>query len=167
MIVRRQTSIKVDPVAWDSTKEIFKEYNLSVTDAINMFLNRVRLERGLPFELKLPSDRTLESIEQIKRGDVVSYTSDDPIAEMMKDLKSWSFKKQKLSDEEESSYVDVLFKLLNGIELEKKYKDHQLKGNMKEFRECHIKPDLLLMYGIIDDVLELVNIGSHSEIFKK
>ena len=78
-----------------------------------------------------------------------------------------SFKKQKLSDEEESSYVDVLFKLLNGIELEKKYKDHQLKGNMKEFRECHIKPDLLLMYGIIDDVLELVNIGSHSEIFKK
>ena len=53
-----------------------------------MFLNRVRLERGLPFELKLPSDRTLESIEQIKRGDVVSYTSDDPIAEMMKDLKS-------------------------------------------------------------------------------
>jgi DNA-damage-inducible protein J len=88
MIVRRQTSIKVDPVAWDSAKEIFKEYNLSVTDAINMFLNRVRLERGLPFELKLPSDRTLESIEQIKRGDVVSYTSDDPIAEMMKDLKS-------------------------------------------------------------------------------
>jgi mRNA interferase YafQ len=72
-----------------------------------------------------------------------------------------------LSDEEESSYVDVLFKLLNGIELEKKYKDHQLKGNMKEFRECHIKPDLLLMYGIIDDVLELVNIGSHNEIFKK
>ena len=72
-----------------------------------------------------------------------------------------------MSDEEESSYVDVLFKLLNGIELEKKYKDHQLKGNMKEFRECHIKPDLLLMYGIIDDVLELVNIGSHNEIFKK
>jgi mRNA interferase YafQ len=72
-----------------------------------------------------------------------------------------------MSDEEESAYIDVLFKLLNDIELEMKYKDHQLKGNMKEFRECHIKPDLLLMYGIIDDVLELVNIGSHSEIFKK
>jgi mRNA interferase YafQ len=72
-----------------------------------------------------------------------------------------------MSDEEESAYIDVLFKLLNDIELETKYKDHQLKGNMKEFRECHIKPDLLLVYGIINDALELVNIGSHSEVFKK
>jgi mRNA interferase YafQ len=44
-----------------------------------------------------------------------------------------------MSDEEEASYVDVLFKLLNDIELEEKYKDHQLKGGLKEFRECHIK----------------------------
>ena len=72
-----------------------------------------------------------------------------------------------MSDEQESAYIDVLFKLLNDIELETKYKDHQLKGNMKEFRECHIKPDLLLVYGIINDALELVNIGSHSEVFKK
>ncbi|MCK4441622.1 MAG: type II toxin-antitoxin system RelB/DinJ family antitoxin [Sulfurovaceae bacterium] len=88
MIARRQTSIKVDPLAWDTAKEIFKEYNMTVTDAINMFLNRVRLERGLPFDVKIPSDVTIEAIEQIKRGEVVNYTSDDPIAEMMKDLKS-------------------------------------------------------------------------------
>ncbi|MDF1875301.1 hypothetical protein JHD48_06110 [Sulfurimonas sp. SAG-AH-194-I05] len=43
MIARRQTSIKVDAVAWDEAKEIFKEYNLSVTDAINIFLNKVKL----------------------------------------------------------------------------------------------------------------------------
>ena len=78
-----------------------------------------------------------------------------------------SFKKQKLSDEDEASYIDVLFKLLNDIELESKYKDHQLRGNLKEFKECHIKPDLLLIYRIIDDVLVLSDIGSHSEIFKK
>jgi len=78
-----------------------------------------------------------------------------------------SFKKIRMSDDEEASYVDVVFKLLNDIELEEKYKDHQLKGGLKEFRECHIKPDLLLMYMINDDILELVNIGSHSEIFKK
>ncbi len=79
MVARRQTSIKVDPIAWDSAKEIFKEYNLSVTDAINIFLNRVRLERGLPFDLKIPSDSTQKAIDEIKRGDVVRYTSDDPI----------------------------------------------------------------------------------------
>ncbi|CAA6808746.1 MAG: Toxin-antitoxin system, toxin component, RelE family [uncultured Sulfurovum sp.] len=78
-----------------------------------------------------------------------------------------SFKKKKLNDEEELAYIDVIFKLLNGIELEEKYKDHQLKGNLKEFRECHIKPDLLLTYKIIDDTLILADIGSHSEIFKK
>jgi len=88
MLARRQTSIKVDPIAWDSAKEIFKEYNMTVTDAINIFLNRVRLEKGLPFDVKIPSDTTLEAIAEIKRGDVVRYTSDDPIAEMMKDLKS-------------------------------------------------------------------------------
>ena len=52
MIARRQTSIKVDPVAWDSAKEIFKEYNLSVTDAINMFLDNVQKVKKLPFEVE-------------------------------------------------------------------------------------------------------------------
>jgi len=33
--IRRQTLIKVDPIAWDNAKEIFKEYNMSVSDAIH------------------------------------------------------------------------------------------------------------------------------------
>jgi len=68
MIKRRQTSIKVDALAWDSAKEIFKEYNMSVTDAINIFLNKVRLEGGLPFEVKVPNDETLEAIKDVKSG---------------------------------------------------------------------------------------------------
>ena len=77
-----------------------------------------------------------------------------------------SYKKLKLSDEEESKYIDVLYKLLNGTSLEERYKDHQLKGELKDFRECHIKPDLLLIYRFNDEFLELVDIGSHSELFK-
>ena len=77
-----------------------------------------------------------------------------------------SFKKLKLSDEDELNYIEVLYKLLNEIELDKKYKDHQLKGNLKEFRECHIKPDLLLIYRFKNEYLELIEIGSHSELFK-
>ena len=77
-----------------------------------------------------------------------------------------SFKKIKLTDDEESNYIEIIYNLLNDEELETKYKDQQLKGKLKEFRECHIKPDLLLMYRINDDVLELVDIGSHSELFK-
>lgn len=45
------------------------------------------------------------------------------------------------------------------------YKDHELKGNMIGFRECHIESNLLLIYKICDDELRLVEIGSHSELF--
>jgi DNA-damage-inducible protein J len=85
MSARRQTSIKVDAVAWDSAKEIFKEYNMSVTDAINIFLNRVRLEGGLPFDVKVPSHRLQTAIDEVKRGDTVKY---DSVEDMMKDLKA-------------------------------------------------------------------------------
>lgn len=57
MQTRKQTSIKVDPLAWEEVKEIFKEYNLTVSDGINIFLNKVRLERGMPFDMKLPSKK--------------------------------------------------------------------------------------------------------------
>jgi len=85
MGTRRQTSIKVDPKAWDAAKVIFKEYNLTVTDAINIFLNRVRLESGLPFPVKVPSGRLREAMREAESNDLVRY---DGIEEMMQDLKS-------------------------------------------------------------------------------
>lgn len=59
--------------------------------------------------------------------------------------------------------------LANGETLEPRYKDHPLIGNYIGFRECHIKPDLLLVYEIRDGVLELylAATGSHSELFNK
>jgi len=85
MGAKRQTSIKVDPKAWDAAKVIFEEYNLTVADAINIFLNRVRLERGLPFPLKVPSERLKQAMEEAENNDLVRY---DGIEEMMNDLKS-------------------------------------------------------------------------------
>ena len=46
------------------------------------------------------------------------------------------------------------------------YRDHELIGNWKGFRECHLKPDLLLIYRYIDDELQLARLGSHNELFK-
>jgi len=76
-----------------------------------------------------------------------------------------SYKKIRLSDEEELAYIDVAYNLLCDNKLLEKYKDHQLIGKMKDFRECHIKPDLLLIYMIEENTLKLVDIGSHSELF--
>lgn len=62
---------------------------------------------------------------------------------------------------------EVVEKLQNGITLEEKYHDHELKGKYKSFRECHIQPDWLLMYLKEDDilVLTLVDTGTHADLF--
>lgn len=63
----------------------------------------------------------------------------------------------------------VITKLANGEKLEEKYYDHQLTGQWKGYRECHIEPDWLLVYLIKKDVLvlTLVRTGTHSELFGK
>lgn len=44
------------------------------------------------------------------------------------------------------------------------YKDHSLTGNWSDYRDCHLKPDLILIYQSTDDALTLVRLGSHSEL---
>ena len=51
--------------------------------------------------------------------------------------------------------------------LEPKYKDHALIGDYKDFRECHVKANLLLIYRHFGDELLLARIGSHQALFKK
>ena len=47
-----------------------------------------------------------------------------------------------------------------------KYRDHELNGDWKGYRECHVKPDLLLIYRKVDtDILRLARLGSHSALF--
>lgn len=64
---------------------------------------------------------------------------------------------------------EVIDKLANGIALDVKYKDHDLSGNYKGTRECHVEPDWLLIYEIKNNVLVLMlyRVGTHSELFKK
>lgn len=59
----------------------------------------------------------------------------------------------------------VIIQLANGHSLERKYKDHQLTGNYKYARECHIEPDWLLIYVITADFLRLERTGSHADLF--
>lgn len=64
------------------------------------------------------------------------------------------------------SLKPVLTALLNDLTLEASYRDHNLSGNWSGYRECHVKPDLLLIYKYSGkDVLRLARLGSHSELF--
>ena len=62
--------------------------------------------------------------------------------------------------------VFVLNLLASGAVLPQNYKDHQLTGNLKDFRECHIEPDWLLMCQYHDDVLILTATatGTHADL---
>ena len=89
---------------------------------------------------------------------------------MYKIFRTNSFKKdyKKLSTQDKNLIKDIIIQLLKGEELDKKYKDHKLIGDYIGCRECHIKPDLLLIYRVDNDILELalVRVGSHSKLFK-
>ena len=59
----------------------------------------------------------------------------------------------------------MLEKLVNDTPLPFRYRDHALTGEWQDFRDCHIKPDLLLIYRKSgQNLLELARLGSHSEL---
>ncbi len=74
--------------------------------------------------------------------------------------------KLRVSKKDDVTFQNLLKKLLAQETLEAKYKDHKLQGKLKDFRECHIKNDLLLLYKIVNDSLILVDIGSHNQLFE-
>ena len=80
-----------------------------------------------------------------------------------------SFKKdyKKLSQKNKDLLKELLIKLVNNETLEEKYKDHKLIGDYLSYKEYHIKPDLLLIYRIENQILELslIRVGKHSELF--
>ena len=65
----------------------------------------------------------------------------------------------------DADLVPVLSALADDLPLETRQQDHALTGNWKDFRDCHLKPDLVLIYGKPDDqTLRLVRLGSHTEL---
>lgn len=62
--------------------------------------------------------------------------------------------------------VPVLRALTDDRALESRHRDHDLSGDWSGYRECHVKPDLLLIYKKLgSDILRLARLGSHSELF--
>ncbi len=65
----------------------------------------------------------------------------------------------------DASLAAVLLPLMNDEVLAERFRDHPLSGQWAGFRDCHVKPDLVLIYEKPDDgTLRLVRLGSHSEL---
>ena len=92
----------------------------------------------------------------------------------MREIKYTSqFKRDYKRENKSGSHKNVLDRdllrlvklLASNKALPRKYCDHSLGGNWKDYRDCHIKPDLILIYRKTDDnFLELVRLGSHAKL---
>ena len=77
------------------------------------------------------------------------------------------FKRIKNQNKDPDRLKVVIEKSVAGEKLEPKYRDHQLSGNWKGHRDCHIEADWILIYRIENKELILERTGSHSELFRK
>jgi len=85
----------------------------------------------------------------------------DYSSQFKKDLK----KITKLPIPEIIEVGNVISTLQKSLILDAKYVDHALVGNWYGFRDCHIKPDLVLIYRIHETYLQLARIGTHNDVF--
>ncbi|RKZ36445.1 MAG: type II toxin-antitoxin system antitoxin, RelB/DinJ family [Gammaproteobacteria bacterium] len=67
-IVKERTYLKLDKVAKEEAKCIFNQLGLTMGEAFNLFLHQVRLNKELPFEVKLPNKLTQKVIKEARQG---------------------------------------------------------------------------------------------------
>jgi len=77
------------------------------------------------------------------------------------------YKRIKKQNKDLSKLRIVIEQLVAGQSLGRKYRDHQLTGNWKGHRDCHLEPDWILIYRQAPNDLFLERTGSHSDLFKK
>ena len=76
---------RVEPDLKAEVESILREIGISTSEAITIFLNRVKLEKGIPFELKIPNAKSLEAIKDIEEGKVEKFKNAKTMFESMMD----------------------------------------------------------------------------------
>ena len=66
---KSRTNIYVDVNIKEQAKDIFNQYGLSLSQAVNIFLTQSVLNRGLPFDVKIPNDETLQAMKDVETGE--------------------------------------------------------------------------------------------------
>ena len=71
----------------------------------------------------------------------------------------------KRTGREMTRLLEAIESLCSGTPLPPQFRDHPLVGNYKDYRECHLGGDWLLIYQMTYDIVILVRMGSHSDLF--
>ena len=77
-----QTSVRVEDSFYKEAKKIFNQFGLTFGDAVNLFLAKVVMEQGIPFDLKLPSEELKKRVDNIKKDrNVQTYNTTEELFE--------------------------------------------------------------------------------------
>ena len=66
--IRMQTSVRVEKEFYEKAKKVFNQLGLTFGDAVNIFLAKVAMEKGIPFELKFPSKELKKELIMLKKN---------------------------------------------------------------------------------------------------
>ncbi|MFA6145431.1 MAG: type II toxin-antitoxin system RelB/DinJ family antitoxin [Sulfuricurvum sp.] len=77
--MRQTTSIKLDTAVKNEAQEIFAQLGLTLGEAVNLFLNQVRLRKGIPFDIEIPNAKTQQIMNEVREGKNIEDFSFDEL----------------------------------------------------------------------------------------
>ena len=77
---------RVDPKTKENAQMILKKLNISMSEAISMYLSQIAVHRGIPFEIKIPDDVTAKTLKDAEHGHDLHKV--DSVAELFHELDS-------------------------------------------------------------------------------
>ena len=77
---------RVDPVVKHNAQMILKKLNISMSEAISMYLSQITLHKGIPFELRIPNEITAKTLKNAENGDELHKV--DSVEELFQELDS-------------------------------------------------------------------------------
>jgi len=77
---------RIDPVVKERAQQILNTLNISLSEAISLYLTQISLNRGIPFDVKIPNELTLTTINKSERGEELHEV--DSVDELLKELEN-------------------------------------------------------------------------------
>lgn len=77
---------RIDPVVKEKAQNILNTLNITMSEAISLYLTQISLRRGIPFDIRIPNELTLETIEKSEKGKEIHKV--DSVDELFKELES-------------------------------------------------------------------------------
>ena len=169
---------RIDEATKEEAQAVFASMGVTVSDAFRLMMVRIAKEKALPFNPLVPNQETIAAMKEARAGKGASGSAPSGVdggPELGRGGRgrlSASKLQTRLQAREEGQHgrsPDAALTAVPGLliadhPLPVRYQDHPLSGTWSDHRDCHIRPDLVLIYRTPDaDTLQLVRLGSHSE----